>query len=148
GAFEPQISQAENILADPVALGMHTVDTMITELVVAQQAASYGINIPATEIEATLRDGIALDAGALTERQAASSTPAVRSSRPLLTDQQFEDGLRGLTDTLEEIGLSLDYYRQIIAAQILEDRLTAFVADERISLVEEQVHARHILLRE
>ncbi|MCW5840213.1 MAG: peptidylprolyl isomerase [Caldilinea sp.] len=148
GAFEPQISQAENILADPVALGMHTVDMMITELVVAQQAASYGINIPATEIEATLRDGIALAAGALTERQAASSTPAVRSSRPLLTDQQFEDGLRGLTDTLEEIGLSLDYYRQIIAAQILEDRLTVIVADERISLVEEQVRARHILLRE
>ena len=184
GFFTSQISQIEATLSSPFSLGMQTLDRMINETVIRQQAAEQGISVSAEEIDAALREEVAAADGAVTEPQATSTaeaavaatttaeawtptptatidasgaitatatpmpTPEPAPTRPLLTEEQFQDGLKRLADNLSTYGLKLDDYRKIVETRLLSDKLAEIVADERVSTTEEQVHARHILLRE
>ncbi|MEZ4609722.1 MAG: hypothetical protein R2838_05655 [Caldilineaceae bacterium] len=41
-------------------------------------------------------------------------TPEPAPTRPLLTEEQFQDGLKRLADNLSTYGLKLDDYRKIV----------------------------------
>lgn len=184
GFFTSQINQIEATLASPFSLGLQTLDTMIDETVIRQQAAARGITVSAEEVEAALREEVAAVEGAVTEPQATSTavaaadatataeswtptpTPTIDASgavtatatafptpeppptRPLLTTEQYQEGLDTLAENLNTFGLSLDDYRTIVETRLLSDKLAEVVADERVETTEEQVRARHILLRE
>lgn len=184
GFFTSQISQIEATLASPFSLGLQTLDRMIDETVIRQQAAERGISVSAEEIDAALQEEVAAAEGAVTVPQATSTaeaaaeatteaeawtptptatidasgaitatatpfpTPEPPPTRPLLSDEQFQDGVQTLTDNLRTFGMSLDDYRKIVEARLLGEQLAEIVADERVTATEEQVNARHILLRE
>ena len=67
---------------------------------------------------------------------------------PILTDEQYTSGLQELERNLRQIaGMSLDDYRKLIEVRLLGDKLREAVTAESVVTTEEQVNARHILLR-
>ncbi len=82
---------------------------------------------------------------------AAQSTTPTPTPQPtptvhILTDEEYQQGLKGLETTLAQIaGMSLDEYRRLIEVQLFEKKLREDVAKE-VPTTEEQVHARHILI--
>jgi hypothetical protein len=75
-------------------------------------------------------------------------TPEPPPTPSILTDEQYQAGLTTLADNLDNIaGMSLAEYRQIVAARLLRERLSEAIAAEQVAATEEQVNARHILLR-
>ena len=75
-------------------------------------------------------------------------TPEPPAPLPVLTDEQYTQGREALAKNLDDIaGMSLDDYRKIIEARLLNDKLQEAIANEKVQATEEQVHARHILLR-
>jgi parvulin-like peptidyl-prolyl isomerase len=75
-------------------------------------------------------------------------TPEPPPALPLLTDEQYTTGLQELEQNLNEIsGMSLEDYRRVIEARLLNDKLAEVIGNEQVEATEEQVQARHILLR-
>lgn len=75
-------------------------------------------------------------------------TPVPPSDAPIITDEEYQTGLEEFEQNLQEIaGMSLDKYRGIVEARLLEDKLREVVTEEEVTRTEKQVHARHILLR-
>jgi peptidyl-prolyl cis-trans isomerase SurA len=67
---------------------------------------------------------------------------------PILSDEQYSTGLAELEENLREVaGMSLDEYRRVIEARLLGEKLAEVMGEELVPATEEQVHARHILLR-
>lgn len=75
-------------------------------------------------------------------------TPAPLPTRPILTDEQYQEGLTTLEERLKAIsGMSLDDYREIIRSRLLAEKLTDIIGEEKVSPTQEEAHVRHILLR-
>ena len=184
GFFTSQINQIQATLSSPFSLGVQTLDTMIQEQIVRDEAAARGIAVSDEEVDAALREEIAAAQGAVTAPQATSTaeaavaatataeswtptptatidasgaitatatalpTPEPLPTLPLLSDDTYQEGLTTLGDNLKNFGMSVADYRQIVAARLLRDKLSAVIGDERVTSTEEQVNARHILLRE
>jgi parvulin-like peptidyl-prolyl isomerase len=147
--------EVEQALRDEVAAGQGAV----TEPQ-ATQTAEAAIEATATAELWTPTPAPTLDvSAALSETEAVSGsvsgaaaneapTPAPLPTRPILTDEQYQEGLTSLEDRLNAIsGMSLDDYREIIRARLLAEKLTDIIGEEEVSPTEEEVHARHILLR-
>ncbi len=81
-----------------------------------------------------------------TEQTALTPTPSLTPTVHIMTDEEYQQGLKNLEDFLARVaGMSLDDYRRLIEVQLLEDRLREQAANE-VPTTEEQVHARHILI--
>jgi len=75
-------------------------------------------------------------------------TPEPPPTRPILTDDSYQEGLSSLEESIKDTaGLSLDEYREIIRVRLLRDKLSEVIGEEEVETTEEQVNARHILLR-
>lgn len=75
-------------------------------------------------------------------------TPEPLPTLPILTDEQYSTGLAELEKNLKSVaGMSLDEYRRMIEVRLLNNKLSEVVGEEKVPATEEQVHARHILLR-
>lgn len=67
---------------------------------------------------------------------------------PILSDTDYDERLEERFDQLQDVaGLSIEQYREIIRAQLLSEKLAEVIGEEQVSGTEEQVNARHILLR-
>ncbi len=65
----------------------------------------------------------------------------------ILSDTGYTEGLNELADSLSTLNsVNLDGYRKIIRDRLLREKLVTAITDETVSPVEEQVHARHILI--
>ncbi len=91
-----------------------------------------------------------IDASApITAADLTMPTPEPQPTLPLLTDVTYEEGLDTLEENLNDIaGFSVDEYRALIYARLLTEKVSEAIAEESVSETEEQVHARHILIRE
>ncbi len=66
----------------------------------------------------------------------------------ILSETGYTEGLDTLQDTLDELNsVNLTEYRTIIRNELLREQLTEQIAEERVATTEEQVRARHILIR-
>jgi parvulin-like peptidyl-prolyl isomerase len=75
-------------------------------------------------------------------------TPLPPPTSTILSDEQYTTGLQELENNLRDIaGMTLTEYRQIVAARLLNEKLQEVIGEEQVAATEEQVHARHILLR-
>ena len=67
---------------------------------------------------------------------------------PIMTDAQYNEGLATVEENLRRVAdMTLAEYRKIIEARLLEEKLVEAIGEEQVPGTEEQVHARHILLR-
>ena len=75
-------------------------------------------------------------------------TPVPPTPLPILTDEQYTQGVTQLDENLKTVAnMMLDDYRAIIAARLLGNKLSDQIGQEQVSTTQEEVHARHILLR-
>jgi len=85
--------------------------------------------------------------GAVTATATPIPTPAPPPTSTIITDEQYTTGLKQLEDSLQSIAkMSLDEYRKIIEARLLDKKLSDAISAEQVPATEEQIHARHILL--
>ena len=81
---------------------------------------------------------------------AATPLPTVPPPAPaaVITETSYTQGLATLEQSLQQVaGMTLPEYRTIVAARLLREKLTDAIGSETVTPTEEQVHARHILLR-
>lgn len=76
GFFTAQISQLQGTLGSPFALGQQSLNAMLEDLIVVQEAAARGIAVADEEVEAALREEVANSAGLVTEPQATATAQA------------------------------------------------------------------------
>jgi parvulin-like peptidyl-prolyl isomerase len=78
-----------------------------------------------------------------------TETPAPPPTRAIITNTSYTEGLDTLRTNIASVaGISLDEYKAVIRARLLREKLAETIGQEKVSGLEEQVHARHILLRE
>ncbi|MFN3332951.1 MAG: SurA N-terminal domain-containing protein, partial [Caldilinea sp.] len=77
GFFTAQISQIQGTLGSPFALGQQSLNAMLEDLLIEQEAAARGISVTAEEIDAALREEIANSVGLVTEAQATATAQAI-----------------------------------------------------------------------
>ncbi len=78
----------------------------------------------------------------------APATPEPQATRALLTDASYEAGLQTLESNLQELsGMDLATYREITRSRLLRAKLNEQIGPTLVTSTEEQVNARHILLR-
>jgi parvulin-like peptidyl-prolyl isomerase len=184
GFFQAQIAQLQSTLASPFALGNEALDTMVEDIVIAEEAARRGITVSDEEIDTALREEIANGLGLVTESQASATAtaavdatataaawtptptatvdpsvvvtatatpiPTVPAPPPaaVITETTLTQGMGTLEQSLQSIaGMSMADYRAIVTARLLRTKLAEAVGGETVTPTEEQVRARHILLR-
>lgn len=113
----------------------------------ATQTAEAGADATAT---ASAWTPTPLPSVAITGTEVLSPTatpPPTATPLPVLDDELYNDGLDTLTQNLRDsTGLSIDEYREVIRAQLIEEQIREQVGAEEVIDTEEQVNARHILL--
>jgi foldase protein PrsA len=75
-------------------------------------------------------------------------TPVPPPTSTILTDADYTAGMEELEKNLRDIAnMTLDEYRKIVEARLLNEKLAEVIGAEQVEGTEEQVHARHILLQ-
>ena len=60
----------------------------------------------------------------------------------------FRSGLTRLEDNLKKVAdMSIGEYREVVRSRLLADKLTKAIGEEKVPPTEEEIHARHILVR-
>lgn len=79
----------------------------------------------------------------------ATATPLPTATpRPILDDTLYSEGLETLQSDLKNTtNMSLDDYRDVVRARLIEEELQEQISVESVEETEVQVNARHILLR-
>ncbi len=76
GFFTQQITQLEGTLSSPFSLGVQTLDQMINEDLIRQEAAVRGLTVSDDEVENALREQVAANQQAVTVGQATATAEA------------------------------------------------------------------------
>lgn len=119
-------------------------------ITVAQATETAEANAAATTTAAswTPTPTPAVSASAEVTPTEAAPTAEPLPTRPIITDEGYQEGLTKLETNLKDIaGLTLAEYRELVRVQLLSRKLQEVIGEEKAPAVEEQVHARHILLR-
>lgn len=110
-------------------------------------AASF---TPTPTVEPTVEPTVA-SGETVTDTAAAEAAPTVEAPTPepppVLDDTLYQEGLTSRGEQLKEAGMTIDDYREVIRAQLLREKMVDVIGGESVSPTEEQVHARHILIR-
>lgn len=136
-------AEIDDVLREQVAAG----EGAIT---VAQATATAEANVAATATAAGWTPTPMPTVSASTEVTATEEAPTAEPAptRPILTDEGFQEGLTKIETNLKDVAnMSLAEYREVIRVQLLGQKLQEIIGEEKVPAVEEQVHARHILLR-
>lgn len=138
--YRQQIQQLQFAL---LLLPDQTLDMMVEEELLRQEAARRGIQVAPDEVEEQIRKlfGGQPEAVPAPSPEAAGATGDQPTAEPLPTvDAQAE-----FTGFLTRYGISGSMYRSMLEAQILEERLQAAIGSQ-VPTSGEQVRARHILV--
>lgn len=119
-------------------------------ITVAQATQTAEANAAATATAAEWTPTPAPTVSASTEVTPTEAAPTAEPlpTRPIITDEGYQEGRTKLETNLKDVaGLTLAEYRELIRVQLLTRKLQEIIGEENVPAVEEQVHARHILLR-
>ncbi len=138
-ALREQVAAMQGLVTEPQATSTAQAAADATAT-----AASF-TPTPAPEVDAgaavTTTEGVTATEGV--------TDPAPLPTRAIITDTAVQEGLATLESQLQEsVDYSLAEYRQIVRTGLLAEKLQEVIAAERVEETEEQVHARHILIRE
>ena len=99
------------------------------------------------------------DTAGVTETAAAPVEPAPAEPTPpptaaplptpvIISDTLYTEGLNNVTNNLTQAaGMTLEDYRAVVRARLLREKLSEIVSTDLVTPTEEQVQARHILVR-
>jgi parvulin-like peptidyl-prolyl isomerase len=131
-----------------------------TKAVTATTAATPSKSVTTTKVvtpthtltatKATTGTTAVTSTNALTVTPIVPPTPTAEpvATRAILTDTAYKDGLTKLEENLQKVaGMSLVEYREVKRSQLLTNKLSKAIGEEKVPPVEEEVHARHILVR-
>lgn len=115
----------------------------------ATETAEAGVDATATATLWTPTPTPTIDASlAVTATATPLPTPEPLPTRAILSDTGYTEGINQLQETLDNLNsVSLADYRELVRARLLADKLSEAIGEERVPATEEQVHARHILIR-
>ena len=115
----------------------------------ATETAEAGIAATATATLWTPTPTPTIDASlAVTATATTVPTPEPLPTRAVLSDTGYTEGINELSDSLDSLNsVDLAGYREIIRNRLLREKLSEVITAETVSATEEQVHARHILIR-
>jgi hypothetical protein len=163
-------SQVENLMVDEVlirreaaARGLTVSDEEVDARLREQVASGKGA-VTEPQATATAEGAIAATATAtswtptptptidisatVTATATAVATPVPPPTLPILTDEGYTTGLADVEKNLQDVaGMSLAEYREVLRAQLLREKLSEAIGTEKVATTQEEVHARHILLR-
>jgi len=132
-ALREEIARNRNAVTEPQATETAAAD------IEATATATLWTPTPTPTIDASL---------IVTAAATAEPTLEPLATRAILSETGYTEGLNELTDSLDTLNsVNLDGYREIIHHQLLREKMVEIIADETVSPVEEQVHARHILIQ-
>lgn len=159
-------AQVQNLMIDEeiikreaAARGITVSDDEIDQRLREQIAAGQGA-VTAPQATATAEGAIAATATAwtptltptldisatITATATTTLTPEPPTPLPILTDEQYTTGMDEVESNLQDVaGMTVAEYRTVLAAQIMRERLSEVIGEEKAPGTEEQVHARHIL---
>lgn len=114
----------------------------------ATETADAGLQATATATLWTPTPTPTIDASlVVTATATAVPTAEPLPAQSILSDTGYTEGLNELADSLSTLNsVNLEGYRKIIHDRLLREKLVEAITDETVSPVEEQVHARHILI--
>jgi parvulin-like peptidyl-prolyl isomerase len=147
GANAQSVDQQKRSLPD------QTLTTLVQQTIIEQEAARRGISVSADDVEQQLQQTIAQQDAASrpppTPAPAASPTPtgAVAGTPTPLPTLEPDAFAAGLQQLLTRTGLSEAQLRDQLRQGLLADRVQAAIGAEQVPASQEQVHARHILLK-
>ena len=74
-------------------------------------------------------------------------TPQPAPTRPVLTDQTYQEGLTTLENNLQKVaGMTINEYREVIRARLLQDKLSKVIGEEKVPGTEQEIHsAPHLI---
>lgn len=169
GLFEQQIAQLRSQLENPDMLSLQVLDRMIDEELIRQKAVEEGSQVTEVEIReeierqfgyvqnptptpvitpAVITDTkVITGSDGVTTTQVTTATATPRPTVPLMTEAEFQQSYAGTMQRLSEtLSFSEADFRKLIETNLLEEKLREKLG-EQVPTTEEQVRARHILIR-
>jgi parvulin-like peptidyl-prolyl isomerase len=132
-ALREEIANSRGALSEPQATATSEADSAAT----ATAASWTPTPAPTLDVSSTV-----------TATATALPTPEPLATRPIISDTGYTEGIDLLTENLNAVGgLSIDDYRSLIRARLLAEKLQTVIGEEQVTATEEQVRARHLLLR-
>lgn len=139
-ALQEEVASAQGAVTDVQATATAEAGATAT----AEAALWTPTPEPTIDVSSLISGTDAISDTAATE----APTPEPLPTRPLLTDEVYQEGLSDLEGNIKDIaGLNLNEYREIVRVRLLRDKLADVVGEEEVETTESQVNARHILLR-
>lgn len=155
-----QLIDEKVVLQEAAARGITVSDEEVETQLREQIANERGY---VTESQATATSEAGVEATATAQTFTATPLPTIDISstitatattiptptpRAIITETTYTEGIDTLADVLDSTAnMSLNQYRDVLRADLIAQKMSEVIGEE-VSGTEEQVHARHILLRE
>ena len=142
--LQQELQRAQSQLA---SFPLQTLEDMIDDELIRQEAAKIGMSVSAEEIELEIERQFGYERNPPTPTPIAETTPITPAPTiSPVTREEFEEAYqRYLTMLQKEAGLSEQDFKEIVDRSLLRQKMQALLA-QRVKTRDEQVHARHILL--
>lgn len=149
--------QSQNQVTDPQGTSLQTLDQMVDETLIREQAKQRGISVSADEVTETIEKFFGymrnLPTPAPTPTPEATPTPGgeptatpLPTSTPVTLEAYQKERADYLTRLKAATGFSEEDFRSLVETDLLRQKLSDSVTAD-VPTTEEQVHARHILVR-
>ncbi|MGA9533801.1 MAG: peptidylprolyl isomerase [Anaerolineales bacterium] len=175
-SIQTELNKIQAQLQNPVILGQQTLEQMIRDLLIKQEAESRGITVGPEEVDQMIQESFGFYANGtptpgptrtplpsltpdLTATAAvtptatptagpsptASPTGTVTPTPTAYTQELFDTNYQSYLDSLAQNGIREQDYRSFALAELYRQKLLDAFREE-VPHVQEQVHARHILV--
>lgn len=175
-SIQTELGRIQAQLQNPVVLGQQTLEQMIRDILIKQEAESRGITVEPAEVDQLIQESFGFYANGtptpgptrtplpsltpdLTATAAvtptatptagpsptASPTATVTVTPTPYTQELFDTNYQAYLDSLAQNGIGEEDYRSFARAELYRQKLLDAFREE-VPHVQEQVHARHILV--
>ena len=141
--------QIENLSSQLANLPSRVLEELVDERLITSAAEQNGLaEVTTKEIDLEIERQFGYrSTPQVPEPTPLTDTLALTPTPPPPTREDFERSYTSFLSYLKtEARLSQDYFRQVIRASLIRERMEKFIGEREIKPVAEQVHARHILV--
>lgn len=167
--FGAQIQQLEQQLSNPETLALSVLDNMIDDLLVRQEATKRGISVDPADVQKAVQKNFGYEPDAtptpimtpatitstqvvttsagVTETQVVSATATPAPTPTPFTETEYQRLYQEALDNIKQSsGVTEAEFRALTENRLLREKLQEVVTDD-VSPTEEQIKARHILVK-
>lgn len=162
-----QMIDEEVIRLRAAELGVTVSDAEVDEMLREEIAAREGaVTVPQATSTAEAAVQATATAASFTPTPTATAQPTVAASDgltgtaeaiptdelptpappPVLDDTIYQEGLASRSEQLQEAGMSMDEYREVLRVGLLQEKMVDIIGSERVIITQTQANVRHILI--